>query len=111
MAFVDLDSQHFYRQPPTKAGLTGKKQLTASNTAVPTSGREEKVATAFTSRNESSASLQDHDLIEILDMSAPSEKEPLNAFHEPAPGLKDTEAAVKGKIHYPLFFVDGELTL
>ena len=92
-------SKHFYRQPPTKAGLTGKKQLTAFNTDAPTSGREEKDAAAFRSRIESSASLQEHDVIEILDMTAPSEKDPLNVFHEPASDLKDTEAAAEGKVH------------
>lgn len=107
MEFVDLDSQHFYRQPPTKAGLVGKKRLTASNADALTRGRAEKAAAAFRSRNESSAS-QEYDVIEILDMTAPSEKEPFNSFHKPAPDLKDIETTVKSKVHHHLLFVDGE---
>ena len=102
MAFVDLDSQYFYRQPSTKAGLAGKKRLTAFNAGVPTIAGEEKAAAAFGSHHESSTSLQEYDVIEILDMTAPSEKEPLNVFHKPAPDLKDIEAAAEGKVHYPL---------
>lgn len=108
MAFVDLDSQHFYRQPPTKAGLVGKKRLIASNADVLTNGRAEKAAAAFRSRDESSANLQEYDVIEILDMTASSEKKHFNIFHEPASDFKDIETTVKNKVHHSLFFVDNE---
>lgn len=108
MAFFDLDSQHFYRQPSTNAGLADKKRLIASNTNVPTMGREKTTAAVITSRNESSATLEEYDLIEMLDMTAPSEKKLLNSFHEPASDLKDIEAAVEGKVQHPLVFVDDE---
>lgn len=97
-----------FLSPIFDQGLDGKKRLTASNAGVPTIGREEKAAAASRSRHESSASLQEYDVIEILDITAPSEKEPLNAFHEPAPDLKDIEAAVEGKAHHPLVFVDDK---
>lgn len=74
----------------------------------PTMGRVKTTAATITLPNESSASLEKHDLIEILDMTAPSEKKSLDSFHEPAPDLKDIEAAVEGKAQHPLIFVDDE---
>lgn len=95
MAVVDLDSQHFYRQLPTKADLIGKKQLTASNAVVLTSDRAKKAAAAFKSRDESSANLQKYKVIEILDMTASFEKEHFNPFHELASDFKNIETTIK----------------
>lgn len=108
MAFVDLDFQHFYRQPSTKVGLIDKKQLTAFNNVVFTSDKKKKTVATFSFRNESNASLQEHDVIEILDMSVSFEKKFFNVFHESVSDFKNIETAIKNKIDYFIFFVDDE---
>ncbi len=55
--------------------------------------------------NEPSRRLQDDDLIEILDITAPPQKEFFNPFRKPAPDLNDIKVDAGGKAH--TFCFDG----
>jgi hypothetical protein len=65
-----MDSIDFY-QPPSKADQPGDRRHTASNNGVRTVGGECKTSTALESSDESGGSLQDYNLIEFLDTTAP----------------------------------------
>ena len=75
------------------------------NLDVFTTGGEGNILTVLRPFNEPSRRLQDDDLIEILDITAPPQKEFFNPFREPAPDLDDTKVDAGGKAHS--FCFDG----
>ena len=82
-----MDSVEFYR-PPTTAGLRSGGRPTVSNLHVPT---------AYGKGKKASEILQGFDLIECLDMTGPSPKEPTDPLHMPAPNLC-TEKDARGTV-------------
>jgi hypothetical protein len=100
MTLVDMDSVHFYR-PPTKAGLPGDGQPTATINLVPSVGGDGKPPTTLGPSHELKETLRDDDLIEIIDMTAPSPRECLSPFHELVLDFQDIEPGAVGKFQCP----------
>lgn len=104
MVFVDMDAITFYERPPPKAGLSGDKRLPASNRNVPTVGQQRESHQAFAPSNRPSWTLQEFDLIKILDMTTSSLNEPLNPFGKLGPKVKATGVDVGGQLlHFSLY--------
>lgn len=96
MAFVEMGSFHHY-QPPN-AGLRRDGRPTASNLRVSTARGKGNNPTALGPGKKWSGILQDHDLIETLDMTALPPDESLDPFHVPAPNLNGTEREAEGTV-------------
>ena len=77
MTLIDLDSVQFY-QPSTKANLAGKRPSMASVSDVPVIYKEGYTPTVSKSNDGWGGPLNDYDLIEVLESTGSSLKDPLN---------------------------------
>ncbi len=98
MTLIDLDSIHFY-QPPSKADLASKRPSIASVGDVPVICGEGYTPTVPRSNGGWGGSLNDYDLIKVLDSTGSSSKDPLNLFsYKHTLDLKGTELYAGGNI-------------
>jgi len=82
MAFVNMDSVHFY-QPPSMAGRLGKRRSAASNLDVCAVNNENYNSMTVEPSSNPSGRLEDYDLIESLDLTVSLPRESLDLFREP----------------------------
>ena len=98
MTLIDLDSIYFY-QPPSKADLTSKRPSMASVGDVPVIYGEGYIPTVPRSNGGWGRSLNDYDLIEVLDSTGSSSKDPLDLLSfKHTLDLKGTESYAEGSI-------------
>ena len=98
MTLIDLDSIHFY-QPPSKADSTGKRPSMASVGDVPVICGEGYTPTVARSNGAWGGSLNNYDLIEVLDSTSSSSKDPLDLLScKHTLDLKGTELYAGGNI-------------
>ena len=97
MAFIDMNTNQFY-QPLKAAGTRKDGQPAVSSLRPSTAHGESNNPTALGPSKKGSEILQNYDLIEILDMTAPLPKEPFDPFHMPAPNLSGTKTDAGGTI-------------
>ena len=90
MTLIDLDFIHFY-QPPSKGDLASKRLSMASVNDVPIIGVEGYTPTIPRSNGGWGGSLNDYDLIEVLDSTGSSSTDPLDLLsYNPTLNLKIT---------------------
>ena len=95
MTLINLDSIQFY-QPPTKADFAGKGPSMSLVDDVPVICEEGPTVPIS---NGGVGSLNDYDLIEVLDSTGSSSKDPLDLLsYKHALDLKDTELYTGGSI-------------
>ncbi|KAL9124100.1 MAG: hypothetical protein Q9217_006536 [Psora testacea] len=87
-----MDTIHFY-QPP-KAGLRSDGRPTASNFRISRANGEGDQSSAFEPSKGNSGNLEDHDLIEFLDMTALPQEEFLSPLREPVSDLSGNKPDV-----------------
>ncbi len=105
MTLINLDSIQFY-QPPTKADLAGKRPSVASVGDVPVICGEGYVPTVPRSNGGWGGPLNDYDLIEVLESTGSSTKDPLDLLsYKHALDLKGTELYAGGNIRCLCFFL------
>ena len=95
MTLINLDSIQFY-QPPTKADLAGKGPSMSSVGDIPVICGEGPTVPI---PNGGVGSFNDYDLIEVVDSTGSSSKDPLNLLlYKHVLNLKDTELYTGGSI-------------
>ena len=98
MTLIDLDSIHFY-QPPSRADLASKRPSMASVGDVPVICGEAYTPTVPRSNGGWGGPLNNYDLIEVIDSTGSSSKDPLNMLsYKHALDLKGTELYAGGNI-------------
>ena len=98
MTLINLDSIQFY-QPPTKADLAGKGPSMSSVSDVSVVCGDGYTPTLPRSHGGWGGSLNDYDLIEVLDSTGSSSKDPLGLFsYKHTLDLKGTELYAGGNI-------------
>ena len=98
MTLINLDSIQFY-QPPIKADLAGKGSSMASVGDASVICGEGHTPTVHRSNGGWGGPLNDYDLIEVLNSTSSSSKDPLNLLsHKHTLNLKSTEISAGGKI-------------
>lgn len=81
MAFVDMDSVHFY-QPPSMAGRLGERRFAALNLDVRAISNESYKPIALEPSSNSSGRLEDYNSIESFDSTVSLPRESLDLFRE-----------------------------
>ena len=99
MMFVNMDLAQFY-QPPNMAGLCSDGRPAASNFRLSTARAKDNNPGAFEPSKKSSRTFQNHDLIEILNMTGLPPEELLNSLDVPAPDLGRTQRDTEGTVLY-----------
>ncbi len=98
MTLINLDSIQFY-QPPTKADLAGKRPSVASVGDVPVICEEGYVPTVPRSNGGWGESLNDYNLIAVLDSTGSSSKDRLDLLSSKHTlDLKGSELYAEGNI-------------
>jgi len=97
MTLIDLDSIQFYRAP-TKADLAGKRPSMASIGDVSVICGDGCAPTVPRSSGGWGGRLDDCDLIEVLDLTGTSSKDPLDLSYKQASDLKGTELYAGGNV-------------
>ena len=98
MTLINLDSIQFY-QPPAKADLVGRRPSMASVGDVPVTCGEGYTPTVPRSNGGWGGSLNNYDLIEVLDSTGSSSKDPLDLLScKHTLDLKGTELHAGGNI-------------
>ncbi len=106
MTLIDLDSIQFY-QPPTKADLASNRPSVASVGDVPVIYGEGYTPTVPRPNGGWGGPLDDYDLIEVLESTGSSSKDPLDLLsYKRALDLKSTELYAGGNIRRLCFFFD-----
>ena len=98
MAFVNMDSVHFY-QPPSMAGRPGKRRSAASNLDVCAVSNESYNSMTLEPSSNPSGRLEDYDLIESLDLTVSLPGESLDLFREPTVDPRDAQSHAPGTPH------------
>lgn len=91
MAFVDMNSVHFY-QPPSMGGPPEERRSAALNLDVRAVSNESYNSMAFGPSN-SSGRLEDYNSIEPLDLTVSLPRESLDLFHESTVDTRDRSHA------------------
>ena len=104
MTLIDLDSIHFY-QPPSKADLASKRPSMASVGDIPVIYVEGYTPTVPRSNGGWGRSLNDYDLIEVLDLTGSSSIDPLDLLsYKHILDLKGTKLYAGGNIRHLCLF-------
>lgn len=98
MAFVNMDSVHFY-QPPSMAGRPEKTRSAASNLDVCAVSNESYNFITIEPSSNPSGRLEDYDLIEFLDLTVSLPGESLDLFREPTVDPRDAQSHAPGTCH------------
>ena len=98
MTFIDLDSIQFY-QPLAKANLAGKRTPMASNSGLPVTCGEKSTPTVAKPGGGWDGRLDDCDLIEVLDLTGMSPKDPFDLPCKQTLDLKGTGINAEGNFH------------
>ncbi len=100
MAFVNIDSVHFY-QPRSMADWLGKSPSAASNLDVCAISNESYNSITLEPSSNPGRRLEDYDLIKSIDQTVSLPRESLDLFREPTVDSRSAQSHALDTLHPP----------